>query len=284
MKFYFFMMLILSSLFLTGCGRLDMLKWNDMTSEKWLVTHSYVPVSIGPFKFTLAEPSSTVLVYGLGVIILLAGFYVLKNRRTSKSKIAWGIALVMWAFSTFCAGTSYQAFSYELKCAGRTVCLWTSWWEIWYLMLFVISMNVIVVAVAFSSTTGKLRKAAIGYAILNSLAYLVTVLSGAFIPDQFMASFECMVLFAVPTFLILLLINSIRFAKLHRKLDLLLVGAWILMIGSVFAYFGFYVSGYALVLWEKGIWFNENDVLHIALVLWIIYFTFAVSNKIEDAQ
>lgn len=284
MKSLLIMTLVIFSSFLSGCGRLDMIKWDGMTGEKWLSTHSNVPVSVGPFKFILAEPSSTIIVFGLGIIILLSGVYVLKNRENSKSKLTWGIALVLWAISTFSAGVSYQAFSYELKCAGRDLCLWTSWWEIWYLMLFVISMNMIVVAVAFSSTTGKVRKGVIAYGIINSLVYLVTVLSGAFIPNQFLASFECMVMFAGPTFLILLLVNCIRFARLRKKLDLYLIIAWILMLSTVVAYFGYYVSGYALVLWEKGIWFNENDVLHITLILWIIYFHFVVSNKIEDAQ
>lgn len=282
MKSFFLVLLVLVSLFLSGCGRLDMLKWKDMTSEKWLSTHSNIPVAIGPFKVILAEPSSTIIVYGLGIIILLAGIYILKHRVKSKSKFYWGIALLLWTISTFFAGTSYQAFSYQLKCAGRTQCLWTSWWEIWYLMLFVISMNLIVIAVSFSSTTGKIRKIVIGYSILNSLIYLVTVLLGAFIPNQFMASFECMVLFAGPTFLVLLLINSIRFARFHNKLDLLLIGAWVLMLLTVVAYFGYYISGYASILWKKGIWFNENDVMHICLILWVIYFQFAVSKKIED--
>lgn len=283
MKAFYAMILLLFSLTFSGCSQLDKLTWNDMTGEKWLATHSWSAVSVGPLHFILAEPSSTFIVFALGFIILIPGIIMLRKRGESKSKLAWGIALIVWAISTFCAGTSYQAFSYELKCAGRAVCLWTSWWEIWYLMLFVISMNMIAVAVAFSSAKGKFRTGIISYAVLNTVVYLVTVLMGAFKPDQFMASFECMVLFAGPVFIILLAANIIRFFKTHKPLDLLLVGAWILMLLIVVAYFAFYMSGYADVLWQKGVWFNANDVLHIGLIIWVLYFYFAVANKIEDA-
>ncbi len=268
---------------LAGCGRLEKLTW-DMTPEKWLSTHSFVPVKAGSLSFILAEPSSTAIVYGLGFIILAAGIYFLKKRGESKSRLLWGIALIIWAASTFSAGTSYQAFSYELKCAGRSLCLWTSWWEIWYLILFVISMNVITAAVSFSSASGKVRKGIISYSIVNSVLYLTVVLCGALLPHMFMSSFECMVLFTIPSFLILFTVNIVRYFKARKSLDILLVGAWILMFVIVFVYFGFFLSGYADVLWKKGIWFNANDVLHIGLILWIVYLIYGVAKHIEDIE
>jgi len=267
----------------TGCGRLEKLTW-DMTPEKWLSTHSFKKIDSGFFNFVIAEPSSTIIVYGLGLIILAAAVYYLKNRGESRSRLLWGIALLFWSASTFSAGTSYQAFSYELKCAGRSICLWTTWWEIWYLILFVISMNLITAAVSFSSATGKLRKGVIIYSVVNTSLYLIVVLSGALIPHQFMASFECMVLFTIPSFMILFTVNIMRYIKVRKSLDIMLLGAWILMFSVVFAYFAFFISGYADVLWKNGIWFNANDVLHIGLILWIIYLLFVVAKKVEDAQ
>lgn len=276
-------LLLLGTLALSGCSRLDSLTW-DVNAEQWLATHAHQKIAIGSLNFILAEPSSTIIVYGLGIIILLAGLYFLKNRGTGKSRFWWGIALVIWAVSTFSAGTSYQALSYELKYAGRTIGLWTTWWEIWYLLLFVVAMNAITVAVAFSSSSGKTRKGIIGYAAASASVYSALVLTGAFLPNQFLVSFEFMVLFASPTFLILLTVNIAGFVKTKRPLELLLAGAWIFMLLIVAAYFGFYVSGYAAVLWARGIWFNENDVLHIGLIVWIFYLVFAVSKKVEDAS
>jgi len=267
----------------TGCGKLELLKW-DMTPEKWLATHSHVPVKIGSLDFIFAEPSSSVIVYGLGFIIAAAGIYFLKNRGNSKSRLLWGIALLLWAASTFSAGTSYQAFSYEIKCAGQAECLWTSWWEIWYLMLYVLSMNFIASAVAYSSATGKLRKGIIIYAIINTVIYLSVIISGTIIPNQFLVSFECMVMFVFPVFVLMFIVNILRYRKTSKRLDTRLIGAWLFMFGIVFAYFAYFLSGFADVLWKEGIWFNANDVLHIGLILWILYLWFGISKLVEDAD
>ncbi len=283
MKKFFLPIFLLGLIAFSGCNRLDSLTW-DTTAEQWLATHPYQKISVGSLNFILAEPSSTIIVYGLGILILLAGLYFLRNRGAEKSRLWWGIALVLWAAATFSAGTSYQAFSYELKCAGRTISLWTTWWEVWYLILFVISMNAITVAVAFSGSRGKTRKGIVAYALANAAVYAAAALAGAFLPNRFLVSFEFMVLFASPTFIILLTVNIAGFVKTRRRLDMLLAGAWIFMLLVVAAYFAFYVSGYAAVLWARGIWFNENDVLHLGLVLWILYLVSAVAKKVEDVR
>jgi len=267
----------------TGCGNLEQLKW-EMTPEKWLATHSHVPLEIGSLNFILAEPSSTILVYGLGFIIAAAGIYFLKIRGSSMSRLLWGIALLFWAASTFSAGTSYQAFSYELKCAGQAECLWTSWWEIWYLILYVININITALAVAYSSAAGKLRKGIIIYSIVNTAIYLAVIISGTIIPDRFMVSFECMVMFVFPVYVLMFIVNIIRYRKTENKLDARLIKAWLFMFAIVFTYFAYLLSGFAEVLWESGIWFNANDVLHLGLILWILYLWFGISKLVEDAE
>lgn len=279
-KIYF---LLLNIFFLAGCSRLNNLKWDGMTSEKWLNTHSHVPVKFGGLEFILAEPSSTIIVYGLGIVLLMVGIWFLKNQQNSRSRFLWGIGTILWAFSTFFAGTSYQAFSYELKCAGNQVCLWTSWWEIWYLLTYVYSMNILTAAVAYSSSKGKLRKGVIWYTILNSLVYTILLMIGAFTPDKFLASFECMVLFSSPMFIILLVVNTLQYRKHHNKLDIYYIGAWLLMFLIVVIYFGYFMSGIAASLWSNGIWFNANDVLHVLLILWILYIYKLTGNLIKDA-
>lgn len=276
-------LLFITGLLFLGCSRLDDLKWDGMSSEKWLDTHSYWSVKLGGLDFILAEPSSTIIVYGLGFVILIIGIWFLKNKGDDKSRLLWGLGSVLWALSTFFAGTSYQAFSYEIKCSGNDICLWTSWWEIWYLLTYVYSMNLLTAAVAFSSSKGKLRKGVIYYTVINSLLYTIILMTGAFSPDKFLVSFECMVLFSSPMFIILMVVNILHYRKTKNKMDLFFILAWVLMFIIVILYFGYFMSGVSGLLWSKGIWFNANDVLHVCLILWILYIYKFLGNKIKDA-
>lgn len=254
----------------------------DMSSETWLNTHPWIQVRFRFLQFILAEPSSSLIVFALGIILAIAGIAFLKERSKSRSALLWGIGLVLWSLSTFFAGISYQAFSYELKYAGREIGLWTSWWEIWYLMVFTVSMNFIVSAVAYSSTTSKLRRSLIIYAITNSLIYLVVVLSGAFLPNQFMTSFECMLLFTGPSFIILSIVNLLTWIKAKKLLDARLFIAWMGFFIVTALYFVYYLSGLADILWKRGIWFNANDVLHIGLIIWVVYLLVGVKKLCAD--
>jgi hypothetical protein len=268
-------------LILSSCSRLSELKHN-ITPDEWLASHPYWNVSLGSFNFIFAEPSSTFFVFSLGVILLIIGIILLKKNTGEKTVSFWSWAFIAWALSTFSAGTSYQAFSYEIKCAGKDICSWTSWWEIVYLMLFVMAVNMIIIAVAHSSTKGKLRKSVIAYALLNCTSYTILLLTGAFLPDHFFVSFEFMILFTCPAFIILSVVNFLAYRARNQKLDIRLLFAWIFMFAIVILYFGFLVSGYAAVLWQKGIWFNANDVLHISLIIWAIYLYFGVSRYFMD--
>jgi hypothetical protein len=154
--------------------------------------------------------------------------------------------------------------------------------EIWYLMVFTVSMNFIVSAVAYSSTTAKLPKGLLIYAIANSIIYLAVVLSGALMPNQFLASFECMLLFTGPSFIILSIVNLAAWIKAKSLLDARLFLAWIGFFIVTALYFVYYISGLADVLWKQGIWFNANDVLHIGLIIWVAYLLVGVKKLCAD--
>jgi hypothetical protein len=277
----FFVLWIALTLGLTSCSQLDQLQ-TDNTPEEWLASHFHVRIQAGQFDFVFAEPSSTILVYGLGVILLWTAWRFYAHKKDSVTGKLWALGLLVWAMSTFSAGTSYQAFSYEIKCAGKALCSWTSWWEIWYMALFVLSMGIIAAAVSFSSLSRDARKPFLLYLLVITLIYEVLLFTGAFLPNQFMASFEFMLLFVIPTFLVLFAINLRNYLRHKEMLELRLLLAWVLMAVVTAAYFGFLLSGIAKQLWEVGIWFNANDVLHIGLVGWVLYLVFRCEQLIVD--
>ena len=132
-------------------------------------------------------------------------------------------------------------------------------------------------AVAYSSTTGKLRKALSVYAIVNAVLYFIVVMVGVFIPVKPLISFELLLAVGAPGILAFFFINSWRYFKYKLKLDLVLLGTWLWLGITIIAYFLYLISGNTASLWAKGLWFSENDVLHIGLIIWMFYIAFALA-------
>ena len=274
---------LLSLLALSGCNRLDLIPYNPtQTPESWLIFQPFVRFKIGWHDIILIQPSTTTIVYLLGVLAIGVGLYFFRTRGNHQSRVWWGIALLLWGIGALLAGTSYEAFSYQIKCAGREVCIWTSWWEVIYLILSVASIDAMLIAEAYACAAGKWRKVLLVYASLNAVLYTIIALIGALIPIKFLISFELLILVAAPGVLVLLILNSWRYSKYKARLDLALLGTWIGLVLILGAYFLYLVLGYAETLWARGIWFSANDVLHIGLIIWMIYLARVVAKRVED--
>ena len=266
----------------TGCSKLSTIPYPGQTPETWCANHHCFDINLGFTQFVVSTPSSALFVYFLGIMTIAIGIYFLKTRGSEQSRLWWGIALLFWGAGALAAGTSYQAFSYEIKCAGKSFCSWTSWWEIYYLLFQAVAMNAILYAVSFSSTKGILRKVIQGYALINLATYWAVCLYGAFTADKFLVSFELMILFTGLNFLILTVINLKNYLKSKDPLEGSLLATWLLMAGVIFLYYSYFLMGYTQTLWQKGIWFSANDVLHIGLIFWMIFIYRKVGSKAKD--
>ena len=59
------------------------------------------------------------------------------------------------------------------------------------------------------------------------------------------------------------------------------MGWLVLTLGG---YFGYLMLGVTQTLWARGIWFSENDILHIGLIVWMISLVRVVAPRVRDAS
>jgi hypothetical protein len=275
---------LLTSFLLTACGQLNSIPYTPaQTPQTWLQIQPFAEFKIASQNIIFVQPSTSIIVYSLGVLAIIVGLYFLKTRAGQRSRFWWGIALLLWGIGALLAGTSYEAFSYAIKCAGRAFCLWTRWWEILYLIASVWSIDAMMLAVAYLSTTGKLRRALSVYSVFNAIVYFITVMIGVFVPVKFLISFELLLVVAAPSIIAFFIINGWRYSKYKLRLDLTLLGTWIWLGVTIAAYFIYLISGNTESLWVRGLWFSANDVLHIGLIIWMLYIAFALAPQIKDS-
>lgn len=268
---------------LSGCDRLSTIPYSPKTTpETWLNIHPHVNISLGSLEFILMEPTSTFFVYLWGLLAIGIGFYFLRIRENQKSRLWWGIGVLLWGFGALVAGIDHQAFTYQIKCAGREFCSYSSWWSIFFNLVTSAGLNAIVIGVAYSSAEGVMKRVLTAYAVVNTALYFIICLTGAFIPNKLMVDPNFMFLFSTPGFVICFIINAIRYSKHKEKMDLYLMITW-LFFGAVMAAYSLYNAlGYAGKLWDKGIWFTAPDVLHIGETLLGLYLVFMVAKKVKD--
>ena len=272
-----------AGLAVAGCGRLDELTYEPATTaEQWCEQRPCFDVG----TTTLNEPLGTVLVFLLAALWIAAGLYFLGTRRRQHSRAWLGVALILGGIGAGLAGVSYQAFSYELKCAGRELCALTNGWEVAYSVTQAVSVSAMLIAVAHACTSGRLRRGLIIYAGANVVVYLGITVAGVLLPSAVLLSFAVLMLFALPGILIVILVAARRYRTTHDPMDRSLVIAAVLLIGVQVAYFAYWAAGLTAVLWDEGqgFYFSENDVLHIGMILWLWYVVAVVGRHLRDAS
>lgn len=271
---------------MSSFGRLMSIRYSDseLTPSNWCEKQPCVKIKTPSREIILTQPTSTFWVYLLGLLTIGVGIHFLLIRGSEISRLWWGISLLLWGIGALLAGTSYQAFAYEIKCAGRQSCSWTSWWEVVYLMFQQMSMNAMLVAVSYSCTTGSLQLVLKMYALVSSAVYVIVTLVGGIVPVKSLITFNLMVWVSMPVFLFVCILNSWRYYSFGTSMDLVLVGTWVLLLISSAAYYIYDHLGITEKLWRRGtgVWFSQNDVLHVGLILWMIYIGKVVAQRITD--
>jgi hypothetical protein len=254
----------------------------DLTAESWFKIQPCKTYRFLGKDVVVTQPSSSFWVYLLGLLTTAVGVRFLTTQGEEGSRLWWGVSLILWGVGALIAGTSYQAFGYQLKCAGRERVSWTSWWEVIYLIFQQLSINVMFLAVMASCAPSKYRLLSIVLALAVSLIYTTLVFYGAFKPKKSLITYERMVSFCTPFIFFFIGMNGWRWFNQRLAMDAALLGVWFGLLLIDRLYWLYFKARFTEKLWAKGRWFSENDVLHVTLILWVIYIAGVVAPLIHD--
>jgi len=253
------------------------------TPDQFLSGMPFITFSIPGKDVILIQPSSTILVYLLGLIMIAIGVYFLVTKKNQQSRYYWAIGLILWGISAIVAGTSYQAFGYELKCRGLEHCLFTSNFELAYMLITAFCINFLVAATGYTSTGVIGRQRLKKFALIDSAAYSVYMFVGAVTPVKFLISYEGFMSFIGANFLIMFVLNILHYKKHKDNLNRNLIYIWIGFLIVNIGYFVFLLGDIGGNLYQNyGVWFNENDALHVLLILWSCLILVLLRKDLSD--
>lgn len=243
-----------------------------INSDVFLSQYPYIKLN----NLIIQQPTSTFFILLLAIITVGLGMYYLKNKN-SKFSLWLGINFIFWGIGAFLAGLSYQAFGYYLKCTIQEYCTFTNWVELLYMTFTVISINALLIAYSYLTKNKKVQRNLQNFAIGSVVLFSIFQGVGIILPNQFMISYEGMLLFLSPNIIIMMWINYQNLNEaLHKQLWII----WLLFLGVNIAYFVALFSNQGSFLYSNfNIWFNENDTLHVLLIAWMLIWRWKIQNK-----
>ena len=117
----------------------------------------------------------------------------------------------------------------------------------------------------------------------SALVYAAVVLTGALVPIRFLVSFELLILVAAPSIAVCIGLRALRWRRSRTGADLALLATWLWLVLSTGAYYAYLVLDIPRALWARGIWFTENDVLHVGLIAWMFSIALVIVPQLRDA-
>jgi hypothetical protein len=237
------------------------------------------------FGITVNQLSSSLLVFILSFYSLFVGYKFYHNRGLHLSRKYWGISLVLGGIGAFAAGLSFQAFGYEIKCAGKVLCDNTSSFEIAYNIITVWSAAWLLLAISASFLHKSKLKVLRVLKIIFSLIYTILCLSAYYNSEYLFVSFEFLLGYISPIYLYIFIITAYQFTKAKEYHGLKkYANAWLILMITIIAYYFYLSFGFTELLWEKGIWFSANDVLHLGMMGWLYYLSNNLIEMVEDSN
>ena len=268
-------------------GSMDGMYMDPLTTpEEFLNNQPHQQTTLFGNTYWFTQPSSTGMVMALGILTILIGLFFAIKKNGQKSRFYWGISLILWGFAAILAGCSYQAFGYELKANGQEHVLFTSWFEIFYMIVQAYSTAFMVSAVGYSTNSSeKFRDGLNVYSSVFAGVYTLIMLIGVLTKNTFLISYTGFIVFAGYNYLIMFILSVIHYVKHHDKQNLYMIILWIsFLFVNIFYFVHLYATNSVENWLNGGVWFTENDTLHVLLIAWMIEIFILLKNKLEDQK
>ena len=273
------LLLLILSLLIISCNNIYQIQYEPpKKATEWCLEQPCIEVS----NIILSQPTSSILVFLLAFQTIFAGYQFLKNHKNQNSRKWWGYSLLFTGLGAFLAGISYQLLGYELKCTASDYCHWTNWLEIYYNLTTVMGAGTLLIGVGYSCMNRYWINKIKLIAIIQVFIYSTLCLTGAFIPIQFLISYEFLVIFSSPIYILFLFINGYQYIKYKKPIYKFYSVLWISIFTIISIYFIYLNLGITEILWSKNIWFSANDILHVLMILWILYIQIKLNFHIRD--
>ena len=108
---------------------------------------------------------------------------------------------------------------------------------------------------------------------------------GAATSTRFLISYELFTLFWMPFFVFYFIRNIINVRKTSARLDKAFIVFWLFFLGVNVAYYVYHFLGVTDFLFTSyGLWFSDNDVLHVGLILWFVYFQLRIMPELDGSE
>jgi purine-cytosine permease-like protein len=151
------------------------------------------------------------------------------------------------------------------------------------MLLTAYCINYLVAATGYTSTEVSGRKRLMIFALIDSAIYSVYMFVGAVLPVKFLISYEGFMAFIGANFLIMFILNILHYKKHKDNLNRNLIYIWIGFLIVNIGYFVFLLGDIGTNLYKNyGVWFNENDALHVLLILWSCFILVLLRKDLTD--
>ena len=87
---------------------------------------------------------------------------------------------------------------------------------------------------------------------------------------------------AAPAIVLALILTGRGFCERRDRLSLAPLRTWGGFVMVIVAYILALAMGITQKLWTEGIWFTENDVLHVGMILWILHIAAVLPKSVTE--